>query len=200
MSPSSRPLEAIRRLGLLPPWSRCPVRKFFQKIIFDKFGNIPTTLRVIGPRAARISNRLGVEGLAGAARLTEYPSGSVTRLLRRHSASTQELSQYWERCRWRCAQRARSPSSQGGSMPITWGKDRIFGKFVLFRAPEDSLAETGGTRSGLPLAKGSPKLFFDCGGQGCRIVSGKPSSKPFRQSRKIIAITVCFNCMGASSY
>jgi hypothetical protein len=72
----------------VPPWSRCPVRKFFQKFSSDKTENIPTTPRGIGPRAARISSGFWVEGLAGAGMLTEYPSGSVTCLLGRHSPST----------------------------------------------------------------------------------------------------------------
>ena len=107
-SPSSGPWRQTRRRDSYPPVSICPVRKFFQKIIPDKFGNIPTNPRVMGPRAARISNGFWVEGLAGAGRLTEYPPGSVTCLLRRDRASTQGLVQDWGRCRWRCPQRASS--------------------------------------------------------------------------------------------
>jgi hypothetical protein len=91
-----------------PPVSICPVRKFFQKILPDKFGDIPTAPGVMGPRAARISNGFWVEGLAGAGRLTEYPSESVTRLLRRHNASTQGFVQDWRRCSWRCFRLAKS--------------------------------------------------------------------------------------------
>ena len=45
-------------------------------------------------------------------------------------------------------------------MPITWRKDRFLGEFVLFWLPEDNLAETGDTFSGLNTGWDVPKLFF----------------------------------------
>ena len=105
--------KANPETGLIPPWSRRPVRKFFPKIIPDKFRNIPTAPRGMGPRAPKILNGFWVEGLAEAGRLTEYPSGSVICLLWRHSALTQGLVQDWGRCRWRCPYRASSPRRKG---------------------------------------------------------------------------------------
>jgi hypothetical protein len=45
-------------------------------------------------------------------------------------------------------------------MPIIRGKNRFLGKFVLFWLPEDNLAETGETFSGLNLRWDVPKPFF----------------------------------------
>ena len=45
-------------------------------------------------------------------------------------------------------------------MPITWGKDIFLGEFVLFWLPEDNLAETGETFSGLNPGWDVPKPFF----------------------------------------
>jgi hypothetical protein len=56
-------------------------------------------------------------------------------------------------------------------MPLTWGKDRFLGKFVLFWLPEDNLAETGETFSGLNLGWDVQKPFFDRGGLSCGIIS-----------------------------
>ena len=89
-----------------PPGINMPRPEIFSKNHSREMGRPPG---VMGPRAAKISNGFWVEGLAGAGRLTEYPSGSVTRLLGRHRFSTQGLVQDWGRCRWRCPQRASSP-------------------------------------------------------------------------------------------
>jgi hypothetical protein len=107
MSPSSGPWRESRGWDSGTPWSRCPVRKFFQKFSPDKTENIHTTPRVIGPRAARILSRLFVEGLAEAGRLAEYPQKSVYTLLWPVGALTLGLVQDWGRCRWRCFRRAR---------------------------------------------------------------------------------------------
>jgi hypothetical protein len=45
-------------------------------------------------------------------------------------------------------------------MPITWGKDRFLGKFVLFGFPKDNLAETVETFSGFNQGWDIPKPFF----------------------------------------
>ena len=42
---------------------------------------------------------------------------------------------------------------------------------MLFCLPEDDVAETGETFSGLKLGWDVPKPFFDNGGRGCRIIS-----------------------------
>ena len=106
--PLFRPQEANPETGTpTPRYQYAPSGNFFKKS-FPINSGIFLPPRVMGPRAARISNGFWVEGLAGAGRLTEYPSGSVTRLLGRDRASTQGLVQDWGRCRWRCPQRARS--------------------------------------------------------------------------------------------
>jgi hypothetical protein len=56
-------------------------------------------------------------------------------------------------------------------MPITCEEDTFSGKFVLSWFPEDDLAETGETFSGLNLGWDAPKPFFDRGGKACGIIS-----------------------------
>ena len=89
--PSSGPWRQTRRWDSYPPWYQHAPSGNFSKISFPINPVNSYLPRVMGPRAARISNWFGVEGLTGAGRLPEYPSGSVTCLLRRHSASTQGL-------------------------------------------------------------------------------------------------------------